>query len=42
MEDKNILISENAWLNDNLMDAAQVLICKAFGVLVCSKLSKAS
>ena len=32
VEDKNILISENAWLNDNLMDAAQVLICKALGV----------
>lgn len=32
VEDKIILISESAWLNDNIMDAAQVLICKALGV----------
>ena len=33
MEDKSILISETAFLNDKIMDAAQKLICKALGNL---------
>ena len=32
MRDKQVLLSETCWLNDNLMDAAQALICKALGV----------
>ena len=31
--DRKILLSESAWLNDNLMDSAQKLICKSFGNL---------
>ena len=31
--DREILLSESAWLNDNLMDTAQKLICKLFGNL---------
>ena len=31
VEDKNILTTEDAWLNDRIMDAAQKLICKALG-----------
>ena len=31
--DRKILLSESAWLNDNLMDPAQKLICKSFGNL---------
>ena len=31
VEDKNILLSSNAWLNDKIMDASQILICKALG-----------
>lgn len=30
-EDKNILISKDAWLNDNIMNAPKKLICKALG-----------
>ena len=43
VEDKNILLSSNAWLNDKIMDASQILICKALGtqdyqsVLNCQK-----
>ena len=43
VEDKNILLSSNAWLNDKIMDASQILICKALGtqdyqsVLYCQK-----
>ena len=29
--EKNILLSQDAWLNDNIMDAAQSLICKTLG-----------
>ena len=29
--DKNILTTKDAWLNDRIMDAAQKLICKALG-----------
>ena len=28
-EDKNILMTKDAWPNDGVMDAAQKLICKA-------------
>ena len=31
VEDKNILLSSNAWLNDQIRDASQILICKALG-----------
>ena len=31
VEDKNILLSSNAWLNDKIRDASQILICKALG-----------
>ena len=31
-EDKDILLSPTGWMNDNLMDAAQHLICKALGI----------
>ena len=31
LEDKQILMSDAAWLNDRIMDAAQRLICKALG-----------
>ena len=31
VEDKNILLSSNAWLNDKIIDASQILICKALG-----------
>ena len=31
--DREILLSESAWLNDNLMDSAQKLICKSLGNL---------
>ena len=43
VEDKNILLSSNVWLNDKIMDASQILICKALGtqdyqsVLNCQK-----
>ena len=40
VEDKNILLFSNAWLNDKIMDASQILICKALGrqiVLNCQK-----
>ena len=43
VEDKNILLCSNAWLNDKIMDASQILICKALGtqdyqsVLNCQK-----
>ena len=30
-KDKDILISKDSWLNDNLMDAAQKLICQEIG-----------
>ena len=46
VEDKNILLSSNAWLNDKIMDASQTLICKALGtqdyqsVLNCQKKSE--
>ena len=30
-EDKNILLSKDEWLNDNLLDAAQKLICEEIG-----------
>ena len=30
-EDKNILKTKDAWLNDRIMDAAQKLICKTSG-----------
>ena len=32
-EDKQILLSNNAWLNDRIMDAAQKLICKEIGTM---------
>ena len=31
MNEKKILLSESNWLNDNIMDAAQALICDALG-----------
>ena len=31
VEDKNILTTKDAWLNDRIMDAAKKLICKALG-----------
>ena len=31
VEDKNVLLSSNAWLNDKIMETSQVLICKALG-----------
>ena len=31
--DKEILLSESAWLIDNLMDSAETLICKSLGNL---------
>ena len=31
--DRKILESKDGWLNDNLLDAVQQLICKAFGSL---------
>ena len=31
--DRKILLSESAWLNDNLMDSAQKIICKSLGNL---------
>ena len=31
--DRLILLSENEWLTDNIMDAAQKLICKQLGAL---------
>ena len=31
VEDKNILTTEDVWLNDRIMDAVQKLICKALG-----------
>ena len=31
MEEKQLLLSETAWLNDAIMDAAQRLICKTLG-----------
>ena len=30
-EDKNILLSSDAWLNDRMLDAAQARICKTLG-----------
>ena len=30
-DDKEILLSPSAWLNDNIMDTAQKLICKQLG-----------
>ena len=32
-EDEQILLSNNAWLNDRIMDAAQKLICKEIGTM---------
>ena len=31
--DREILLSESAWLNDNLTDSALKLICKSLGTL---------
>ena len=31
MDEKDILLSEKAWLNDKIMDAAQKLICEICG-----------
>ena len=31
LEESSILLSEKAWLNDIIMDAAQTLICRALG-----------
>ena len=31
MKEKQIIMSDKAWLNDNIMDTAQILICKALG-----------
>ena len=31
IEDKAILLSSSAWLNDIIMDAEQKLVCKALG-----------
>ena len=30
-QDKAILLSSSAWLNDSIMDVAQKLVCKALG-----------
>ena len=30
-EDQDLLLSKDAWLNDRIMDAAQILICKEIG-----------
>ena len=32
-EDEQILLSNNAWLNDRIMDVAQRLICKEIGTM---------
>ena len=32
-EDEEVLLSNNAWLNDRMMDAAQKLICKEIGTM---------
>ena len=32
-KEKNILLSDTEWFNDNIMDAAQKLICKRLGSL---------
>ena len=34
-EEKDILLDDRSWLNDNLMDAAQKLICKSLDNLEC-------
>ena len=41
-EEKDILLSQNTWLNDNIMDAAQILICKELGqnIPICSQFGK--
>ena len=31
LEEKGMLLSEKTWLNNTIMDAAQILICKALG-----------
>ena len=31
MDDKRILLSDNAWMNDSIMDASQKLICQTLG-----------
>ena len=33
VKENKIILSDTEWLNDNIMDTVQKLICKAFGRL---------